>query len=174
MTILNVEFKARTVNLIEAERKLLSLKPRFVGEDLQTDSYFNVQYGRLKLREGIIENTLIHYERPDTAEAKESAVLLYQHKPDGMLKQLLTKAIGIKVVVTKTRKIYFIDNVKFHFDTIKELGDFIEVEAIDIRGEIGIERLNAQCEAYAGFFGIGPSDYVSFSYSDLMLKKSTS
>ena len=75
------------------------------------------------------------------------------------------------MVVNKVRKIYFIENVKFHFDTIKELGTFIEVEAIDNSGDIGIEKLKEQCKKYADLFEIKSSDYISFSYSDLILNK---
>ncbi|HSZ85890.1 MAG TPA: class IV adenylate cyclase [Puia sp.] len=171
MTILNFEFKARTNDPEEAEKKLLFLNPKFIGEDNQTDTYFNVAHGRLKLREGNIENALIHYERANTSDAKQSDVLLYKHDPDKNLKNILTKSLGVKVIVNKKRKIYFIENVKFHFDTIKELGTFIEVEAIDKNGEFGIEKLKEQCNKYAAFFNIKTEDFVSLSYSDLILEK---
>jgi hypothetical protein len=38
---LNFEFKARTTQLYFLEERLLSLNPRFIGEDFQTDTYFN-------------------------------------------------------------------------------------------------------------------------------------
>ena len=144
MPILNIEFKAKANNLTRLEELLLQQQPEFVGEDHQIDTYFNVatlaaqsfggQDGRLKLREGNIENALIHYQREDIAGAKSSHVLLYQHQPDKTLKEILTKTMGIKVVVDKKRRIYFIGNVKFHFDTVKDLGTFVEVEAIDKDG----------------------------------------
>jgi predicted adenylyl cyclase CyaB len=171
MPHLNFEFKARTENLETDEKRLLQLNPKFIGTDKQTDTYFNIPIGRLKLREGNIENALIFYERTDIAGAKKSNVQLYQHKPDKSLKDILIKVHGIKVVINKVRKIYFIENVKFHFDTIKELGTFIEVEAIDNSGDIGIENLKEQCKKYAEFFKIKRADYISLSYSDLILKK---
>jgi len=171
MAILNFEFKARTNDLQEAEKKLLSLNPKFIGEDNQTDTYFNVEHGRLKLREGNIENALIHYERANTYDAKQSDVLLYKHDPDKNLKDILTRSLGVKVIVNKKRKIYFIDNVKFHFDIIKELGTFIEVEAIDANGEFGIEKLKEQCNKYAALFDIESEDFISLSFSDLILEK---
>lgn len=170
MTILNFEFKARTNRLIELEKNLLRLNPRFIGEDHQTDTYFIVSKGRLKLREGNIENSLIYYERPDTAGAKQSNVLLYQHKPDQALKEILTKTLGVKVVVEKIRKIYFIENVKFHFDTVEGLGTFVEVEAIDETGAIELEELQRQCRYYADYLNIEPGDYISKSYSDLIME----
>ena len=171
MPILNFEFKARTNRLNELEKNLFRLNPRFIGEDHQTDSYFNVQKGRLKLREGNIENALIFYERPDTAGAKQSNVLLYQHKPDPALKEILKQTLGVKVVVEKTRRIYFIDNVKFHFDTVEGLGNFVEVEAIDETAAIGLSEIQRQCKHYADYFKFQPEDFISASYSDLILEK---
>lgn len=167
----NIEFKATTNNLAELEALLQQYDPLFIGEDHQADTYFNVPTGRLKLREGNIENALIHYEREDTAGAKASHVLLYHHQPDKALKDILIKTLGIKAVVDKRRRIYFINNVKFHFDTVDGLGTFVEVEAIDKDGNIGKEKLQLQCDQYAAFFGIKAEDYCSVSYSDMILEK---
>jgi adenylate cyclase class 2 len=172
MRILNFEFKAKTTISAEAEKKLQDLDPEFGGKDVQTDTYFNVKNGRLKLREGIIENALIWYERADTSCAKRSDVLLYKCNPEKNLKDILIKSMGIKVIVNKKRTIYFIDNVKIHFDVIKELGTFIEVEAIDTNEKFGIEKLKEQCDYFAKFFEIKPEDYISVSYSDLILENS--
>lgn len=166
---LNFEFKARAHNLAELEQKLQTLLPIFIGEDLQTDTYFNVPNGRMKLREGNIENALIHYRRSNIAGAKQSDVILYQHEPNAGLKNALVAALGIKTVVEKRRKIYFVENVKFHFDQIRGLGSFIEVEAIDKDGLIGIEKLKEQCNFYTDFFEIDPKNIVAESYSDLIL-----
>ncbi len=171
MAHLNIEFKAITCRLAEAETLLQQHNPLFIGEDHQVDTYFHVASGRLKLREGNIEHALIHYEREDMAGAKASHVLLYHHKPDKALKEILIKTLGVKAVVDKRRRIYFIDNVKFHFDTVDGLGTFLEVEAIDKEGSIGKEKLQAQCNQYAELFGIQPGDYCSVSYSDMVLAK---
>lgn len=170
MKIINFEFKAKAKDLQKLERTLLELKPLYKGEDHQIDTYYNVTKGRLKLREGKIENALIYYDRPNTSEAKQSDILLYKHQPDISLKEILRIIHGIKVIVNKKRKIYFIENVKFHFDTVVELGTFIEVEAIDDKGNIGIKKLKEQCSKYFDFFALDKSDYVNCSYSDLLLE----
>jgi adenylate cyclase, class 2 len=166
---LNYEFKARTARLDELEALLQAQNPRFVGEDHQVDTYFHVPHGRLKLRESIIENALIHYFRTNTAGAKQSDVLLYEHQPSASLKAILQTALGVKVVVDKRRRIYFIDNVKFHFDRVEGLGTFVEVEAIDRDGTIGLPTLQQQCAQYAALLGVQPADYMAGSYSDLLL-----
>ncbi|MBK8495840.1 MAG: class IV adenylate cyclase [Chitinophagaceae bacterium] len=169
MPILNIEFKAATKRLNELETLLKQYNPVFIGEDHQVDTYFNVDKNRLKLREGNIENALIHYERENTAGSKSSHVLLYQHQPDKTLKEILIKTLGIKAVVDKKRKIYFISNVKFHFDTVAGLGTFVEVEAIDKDGTIGRDKLQAQCDEYAALFNIEAADFCSHSYSDMIM-----
>lgn len=165
----NYEFKARISDIESKEQKLLALNPDFIGEDNQCDTYFDVSPGRLKLREGNIENALIYYERQNLAGAKISEVLLYEHKPDNDLKSILEKVHGVKVVVNKKRRIYFLKNVKFHFDKVEGLGSFIEVEAIDKTGTAGHDTIKDQCDKYASFFEIEDGDYVSQSYSDLLL-----
>ena len=154
MPINIIEFKARTSDKEAKEKTLLSLNPVFKGEDQQVDTYFNVDKGRLKLREGRLENALIWYNRTDEAGSKHSQVLLHKHNPDPALKEMLTLVHGIKVIVNKKRRIYFVDNVKFHFDEVEGLGTFIEVEAIDETGEIGIPKIKQQCAHYADLFGI--------------------
>ena len=171
---INFEFKARHKNIETAERILLEHNPRFVGEDHQVDTYYNVPNGRMKLREGTIEQSLIFYERINTAGAKQSDVTLYNHQPDAALKQLLTQALGVKVVVDKNRRIYFIDNVKFHFDRVQALGEFLEVEAIDNDGTISIEKLKEQCRYYQQLLEVNEADFIAESYSDLLLAKKSS
>lgn len=170
MPHLNFEFKAKTNRLTDLEKKFLQLNPLFIGEDHQIDTYFNVPAGRLKLREGNIENSLIYYERENTTEAKQSNIILYEHSPNKSLKEILIKVHGVKAVVDKRRKIYFIDNVKFHFDVVKRLGTFIEVEAIDKNESIGLQELKEQCDQYAVFFDLHKADYIAVSYSDLILE----
>jgi adenylate cyclase class 2 len=167
----NYEFKARVDDLQEYERKLLTIDPEFRGTDHQTDTYFNVKRGRLKLREGNIENALINYDRDDIAGSKKSDVILYRHTPDDALKDILVRQLGIRVIVSKIRRIYFIGNVKFHFDTVEGLGSFIEVEAIDERDEFTVKQLKAQCDHYLHFFGVTKNQLVDKSYSDMLKSK---
>lgn len=169
MNIKNFEFKAKVNELESLEQKLLSLNPIFQGLDHQIDMYFNATIGRLKLREGNIENSLINYDRENVQGAKESHIILYQHAPSKALKEILTRQLGIKVIVDKKRKIYFIDNVKFHFDLVENLGTFIEVEAIDTKEEYTLEHLKKQCDNYFKFFDLKQEDLVDQSYSDLLM-----
>ncbi len=178
MTHLNVEIKARLLpgefqgHPSRADFIRLYLHDNgadFKGTDEQTDTYFRVPKGRLKLREGKIENNLIYYERTDQAGPKNSFFKLVRVDDAGGLKEALTQSLGIKVVVRKRREIYFIRNVKFHIDEVPGLGAFVEIEAGNLHQDLPADYLREQCEQYLRDFGIGEDDLVSVSYSDMLL-----
>lgn len=168
---INIEIKAKSANSDKIRKILKSKKVDFKGLDHQIDTYFKVNSGRLKLRQGNIENYLIHYEREDQEGPKQSNVTLFKAPADATLKDILTKSLGVLVVADKQREIYFIENVKIHIDEVKELGSFIEIEAIDKNGSIGKDKLLEQCEECMKLFGIKEEDLISCSYSDLLLDK---
>ena len=168
MEILNIEIKAKCSNHNELRRILKHLKAEFKGIDHQIDTYFKVRNGRLKIREGDIEQSLIYYQRQDISEPKSSEVLLYKTPSDSILKEILIRSQGVLAIVDKIREIYFIKNVKFHLDNVNYLGTFIEIEAIDNKGKIGKEKLQKQCEYYLKKFNIKDSQLVATSYSDML------
>ena len=165
---LNIEIKARCSDPSVIRQILLEKNARFVGTDHQVDTYFKVPHGRLKLREGNIENALIHYQRNNQEGPKRSEVILYKSKSSPDLKAALTAANGILKIVDKRREIYFIDNVKFHLDEIIDLGSFVEIEAIDKNGSIGQAKLDEQCNYFMNLFGIKKGDLIAGSYADLI------
>ena len=171
MSHINVEIKARCGDQEKIRKILRECGANFKGADHQIDTYFNVSNGRLKLREGNIENFLIYYERENIAGPKQSNVTLYATAPRSSLKRILEKVLGVSVVVDKMREIFFVENVKFHLDCVQGLGAFVEIEAIDRDGAIGKEKLRAQCNHYLELFEIKEKDLLRESYSDLLLKK---
>ena len=171
-TFLNVEVKAKCNDLQQVREFLYNHGAKKMGTDYQVDTYFKVAKGRLKLREGNVENHLIHYERINKRGPKQSVILLYKPEPNLSLKAILTKALGILAVVDKTREIYFIKNVKFHLDEVKDLGSYVEIEAIDYSGKIGPTKLDKQCKDYMKLLKITQKDLVPVSYSDMVLNES--
>lgn len=171
MEHLNVEIKAKCSDQNKVREILKSRHADYIGVDHQVDTYFKVNSGRLKLREGDIENFLIYYDRGNEEGPKESKIILFKNNPSSTLKEILTTANGILAVVDKTREIYFIGNVKFHIDSVKNLGEFVEIEAIDKDGLIGKDKLYEQCKEYTKLLDILETDLVSCSYSDLIIGK---
>ncbi len=164
----NVEIKARCGDPQAVRGVLRRCGAEFRGTDRQRDTYFHCPGGRLKLRQGNIERSLIHYRREDRPGPKQAEVTLYRPPPDPDLEAVLAAALGVRVVVTKTREIYFIGNVKFHLDDVDRLGWFVEIEAIDADGRFGPEALHAQCRRYMRLLGIRRGDLLSASYAEML------
>jgi adenylate cyclase class 2 len=162
-----IAIKARCEDLNPIRAFLMNHSARFVGKDQQKDTYFNVSHGRLKMREGNIENGLYHVDhsgQSDPNSGHEHFLAVLETQP---LTDILEKALGIKKVVEKRREIYFIDNVKFHLDEVIDHGCFVEIEAVDIDDTITPERLGEQCCEFRNALGIKEEDILAQSYSEL-------
>lgn len=174
MAFINIEIKARSSAAQQERIRAFMQEKRadYRGKDHQVDTYFKVARGRLKLREGRIENHLIHYQRQNQAGPRQSEVMLYESQPEKVksLKAILEASLGVLSIVDKTRHIYYIGNVKFHLDEVQGLGHFAEIEAIDRTGNRDRVALLAQCESYMRALGIDETQLISESYSDLLLK----
>ncbi len=170
MPNLNVEIKASTGSPELIKQYLINHKADFKGLDVQTDTYFNVPIGRLKLREGNIENNLIYYIRDNQKAPKSSQFHLIRVEDAQGLKEVLAKSCGIKMIVRKRRQIYYIANVKFHIDEVPGLGWFIEIEAGNVLANKTEEELLEQCNFYLQEFGIKEEALIADSYSDLLLR----
>jgi predicted adenylyl cyclase CyaB len=169
MSIRNIEIKCKHNAPSKIEEILLAQGAKYIGTDFQTDTYFNTPIGRLKLREGNIENNLIFYNRIESKSLKDSNISLYPVTDDpSKIKDILDQAYGISVIVRKERKIFFIGNIKFHIDWIDDLGSFIEIEAIDDDGSIDLNTLKDQCAKYIRLLELDPNDFIDQSYSDMI------
>lgn len=167
----NIEIKARTSKQEFIRQILHEHDANFIGTDHQIDHYYKVPHGRLKLRLGSIEKSLIFYDRPNTLEAKESNYALFKRESLDDLHPVLSKALGQLVTVDKMREIYFIQNAKIHLDKIESLGEFVEIEIIDeVAKDEKFKTLLEQCDFYTKAFGIEPSDLIDRSYSDLIME----
>ncbi len=165
---INIEIKAKTTDLTQARNILLSAGAKLKGTDRQTDTYFRVPSGRLKLRQGLIENNLIHYFRKNQSGPKKSKVIIFPVPINSEeLRIALATACGILAVVSKIREIYYIENVKFHLDTLNEIGSFVEIEVFgDERSEAELWNI---CEKYMKLLCINEADLVRESYSDMLI-----
>ncbi|HEM49496.1 MAG TPA: class IV adenylate cyclase [Caldithrix sp.] len=164
---INIEIKARCDNLDVFKSKLLQLPVTFEGEDFQTDTFFIVPHGRLKLRESTLYgNILIPYLRPDQEGPKQSNYEIIPLADSQKTKLLLSSILGIKGEIIKKRQIYLYENVRVHLDEVEGLGSFIEFEAvIDDDSEIGINK--EKIDWLLSYFNIGADHLVKTAYIEL-------
>ena len=169
----NIEIKARCPNPEHVRAVLEAAGARRVGLDRQIDTYFEVERGRLKLRSGDIEKSLIYYERPDGDAPKKSEVLLHRCADPETLERVLRAVFKVKCVVDKRREIYYHGNVKLHVDDVESLGSFVEIEVIHDADEtsnraIDEDQMLAECNAWMARLGVNKDDLMRESYSDMI------
>ncbi len=168
MARVNVELKAADRDPEATAAGCLALGATDRGELHQTDTYFLVRRGRLKLRTDESAAELIAYRRPDHPEATESTYVLAPVSAPDELAHALDAALGTVVIVSKRRRLFLWEGVRIHLDEVDGLGSFVEFEAVlpdagdaeTARGKVA--RLRAE-------LGIEGDALISAGYADLLL-----
>jgi predicted adenylyl cyclase CyaB len=167
----NIELKARDPDPDRSLEASLETGASDEGWLYQTDTYFRVPHGRLKLREEGAIARLISYERSDETAARESRYRLVPVSDPAGLKDALTDALGVLVVVEKSRRLLLWQGVRIHLDEVRGLGSFIEIEVVaDPASDLSTEHRRAS--ELQDALAITPDRIVAFSYSDELLRSS--
>lgn len=167
----NIEIKAGIQNWSEMESRVKAISDTDAQKLIQKDIFFNVPNGRLKLRlfaDGSGE--LIQYQRPDTQQTKQSQYQIYKTANPQQLQETLEKALGIWVVVEKTRNLYHVGQTRIHMDQVKGLGNFLELEVV-LQFNQNPEEGHAIAEYFIQQLQVQKSDLIDVAYADLLLKK---
>ena len=170
----NIELKARVSDLELSRTIARRIATARLGIERQCDTYFDCSRGRLKLRE--IEGgpaQLIAYDRPDGPDAKASdyqLVALGGVETAQAVRELLVAALGVSVVVEKSREIFLHHNVRIHLDEVRGLGSFLEFEAV-VGGDIDDRAAHEQLAWLQNEFNICAAELMGESYSDMLLQK---
>jgi adenylate cyclase, class 2 len=163
----NLELKARDRDPARSLRVCQELGAEDQGTLTQRDTYFEVPRGRLKLREEPEAGaTLIAYERPDVVGSKESSYRLVEVPDPDELRDALAAALGVTVVVDKSRRLFIHEGVRIHLDRVEGLGDFIEFEGVAVDDDPA--RFTLLLDSLRGAFDIRGEDLLRESYSDLL------
>ena len=165
----NIELKASDPDPDRSLQVSLEIGASDEGWLHQTDTYFRVSHGRLKLREEGAIAQLISYERANETAARESRYRLVPVGDPAGLKDALSDALGVLVVVEKSRRLLIWQNTRIHLDQVRDLGSFIEIEAVaDPASDLSAEHHRAGQLQDA--LAITPDRIVAFSYSDELLR----
>ncbi|MGD2142514.1 MAG: class IV adenylate cyclase [Candidatus Bathyarchaeota archaeon] len=168
MNIRLIELKAALPSLAPVREIINSMGARREGEYKQVDTYFEVNVGRLKLRE--VEGELakfVYYEREDIPNPKVSNVVIFETSNSVKLKTIMKRAVGVKVIVTKQREIYRFQGTQIHLDQVEDLGTFIEFE----REVTNITEDRKILKKLMERLKINPKDLIEGSYSDLVTER---
>lgn len=164
----NVEIKARVADPAGLRARALAMatgEPQIIE---QTDTFFAVTRGRLKVRrfaDGTGE--LIHYERPDAEGPKTSRYGLCPVADADLLVRVLGGALPAGVTVRKRRELVMAGRTRIHLDEVEGLGHFMELEVV-LAGDEDASAGEAEARALMEQLGIAPGDLVEGAYADLL------
>lgn len=165
---MNVEIKARYRKTRRTEGLLKRLDAAFVAIERQTDTYYDVENGWLKIRErdsGMAE--LIQYFRKESEGPWESFYEMVHLKNATKVKQALEMEHGICAVVKKLRHVWIWKNVRIHFDEVEGAGEFLEFEAVIGQGVDAVSG-RKRIEYLMKVFGISKKELIYQSYGDIL------
>jgi len=163
----NLEVKARVANLEAALETAERLAGDCHADIQQTDTYFEVHEGRLKLREYDDNAELIFYNRPDSGEPRYSDYHISEVSNPYVVKKVIGSNLGVKTVVKKRRRLFLIENTRIHVDEVERLGNFLEFEVVFSENTIPDDARRIVDELIDEF-GIKEEDLVRGSYCDLL------
>ncbi len=164
----NIEIKARIASvagLLPRARALADGPEVAIAQD---DTFFTVPHGRLKLRQfadGSAE--LIHYQRPDNAEAKASDYVRVPVPDPTALREALARALGVQGRVRKQRLLLMVGATRIHLDQVEGLGDFMELEVVLVEKQSDASGA-ATAQALMQALGLGDAPRLAGAYLDLL------
>jgi predicted adenylyl cyclase CyaB len=82
------------------------------------------------------------------------------------MREVLSRALGVRRVVRKRRTVFHVGRTRVHFDEVEGLGRFIELEVVLGPGEDeAAGATEAKCLMAA--LGIGEADLVEGAYAEM-------
>ncbi len=165
-----VELKAKVRDHEFLKRKLSALGAKYIGTLKQSDLYFKVPEGKLKLREmeGNAVAELIYYHRENIAGPKSDDAYLLRVQDSKGLKKILKKILTPTIIVKKVREIYRYQGTHIHLDTVSKLGRFVEFERPTSKDSRRLENDRRILKRLLRILEIDPENLVTLSYGDLL------
>lgn len=163
----NIEIKARAADWAAQRAAGLALAGR--REELrQEDTFFNCANGRLKLRrQGKAGAYLVFYRRAGVKGPKASSYTLVPVPAPGRTLAALSRALGVTKTVRKRRLVCFVGRTRLHFDEVRGLGRFIELEVVLSPGEKPAAGRREARELMKAL-GIRKKDLLAGAYADML------
>lgn len=158
---LKIDIHNQRDELIE---KCIKIGAAFEKELTQKDIYYKIEDGLLKLR---IQNTgseLIQYKR-DEVNPKRWSNYFVLNITDENAESFFSKLFSIEAIVEKKRFLYKYKNTRIHFDTVKNLGDFLELESVVTDSE---ENAMEEFFEIINLLNINLNQQIKKSYRDLI------
>ena len=164
----NVEIKAFVTCMSSLRSKAAELSKSDGVEIKQSDTFFTTNQGRLKLRHLIgTDAQLVYYDRSDKEGPKLSDYHIVTTDQPEELSKVLSKALGVRGEVKKTRWLYTVGQTRVHCDTVEGLGDFAELEVV-LEDNQSVEDGQLIADDLMEKLGIEKTKLIKCAYMDLL------
>ncbi|NOX17429.1 MAG: CYTH domain-containing protein [Chlorobi bacterium] len=130
----NLELKLKVDSHEEILERIKEIGAERAAALNQTDTYFKIDSGLLKLREFDGKNELIKYLRNEAGGERWSDYQVLNIEGEEV-KGFFCSLFPVETVVKKTRVLYLYDDTRIHLDTVESLGTFIELETLVLDGD---------------------------------------
>lgn len=163
----NIEIKTPIEDLPALASRLSALGGTREWVRRQRDTFFNCPEGYLKLREVEGEpGELIAYVREAGSHARASDYEIVPVPESAGLCSALTRSLGVRGVVEKTRTLYLWKHTRIHLDEVVGLGDYLELETV--MRDIPREEAEDETRIVITALELDPSRFLDRPYLEML------
>jgi predicted adenylyl cyclase CyaB len=163
----NLEAKFQVADPSAAQVGAIAMGYKPAGLLVQTDTFFRVAQGKLKLREEEERAYLVGYSRAGQHALQLSDYQIVPVPDPSSMKALLTRNLGVLAEVRKRRTLLLHENVRLHLDDVDGLGFYGEIEAVlDEQSDLDAEQ--AFVDRTLAVLKIGRTELIEVSYFELL------
>ncbi len=130
----NLELKLKVASHDAVLNAIEEIGAKHTATLRQTDTYFRIDSGLLKLREFDGKNELIKYLRNEADGDRWSDYQVLNIEGENV-KEFFLSLFPVETIVKKVRELYLYDDTRIHLDTVESLGTFIELETLVLNGD---------------------------------------
>ncbi len=168
--MINLEIKIRVDDLAPYVARATAARAVFSGTLRQVDTYFEAARGLLKLR--VVDSEtgctaeLIAYDRPTVEGSRVSDYTVCPVDNPDLLLETLSKSLERGVRIRKSRDLWMFGGTRIHFDTVEDLGTFIELET---EGNTrSADAMTAEHDAVIELLELDRGAAIAGSYAQMM------
>ncbi len=170
----NIEIKCKPSNfedIFESAKKLSNREENLIQKDIyfKTPNTKRLKLRTIKEKDEKEKSELIMYERQIMKEPKSSEYDKYPVDSKGLLTEILGICYGVEGIVEKKRTVLFIGKTRIHFDDVKNLGKFVEIEIPSLEQEE--EGRRSYMKLLMNNLQIKEEELIDCSYIDLLIKE---
>ncbi len=161
----NLELKIKVKNLKEFKKKLKQIRAEYKGILNQKDIYYKTEACLLKLRRENKLYQLIKYNRNELKKNRWSNFEILKIKGTNMEKYF-ADLFEVETIVEKRRYLYLFKGTRVHLDSVKNLGDFLELETLVNKGESDARK---RFDEIINLLNLNKTQEIRTSYRNLMI-----